>query len=194
MPLKAGEKMKNETVTTTDVRPHEADGIQECDNPLPRWWVGLFIACVVYAFIYLVYFHVMDRPDHLELYNVAMAERKALLAKESEGSGGEGLEARLASVEYAEAGKEHFTTNCVVCHKENGEGSIGPNLTDNFWIHGGTAADIIRVLEEGVLEKGMPPWKDVLGRKKIEQLTALILTWRGKNLTGKAAQGDPYSP
>lgn len=190
--------MDEENKTKTGpIRPYEVDGIQECDNPLPKWWVGLFVFGMVFAVVYLVYYHVLGKPDHIDEFNQFMADRSQAAAvansEAEEEAAGSSLEDRLASADMISAGQELFSTNCMPCHNAKGEGGIGPNLTDDMWIHGGKPEDIIHVIETGVLEKGMPPWKDVLGRKKVEQLAALIVSWRGLNLPGKAAEGEPYS-
>jgi len=86
-------------------------------------------------------------------------------------------------------------TNCKVCHLEFGEGQTGPNLTDEFWIHGGSYKDIIRTISDGVIVKGMIPWKNQLPKSKIEQVASYILTLQGTNPPNpKAPEGEKYIP
>lgn len=178
-----------------ELRPHVVDGIQEADNPLPTWWVGLFVGCVIFAVVYMTYFYILGGKSQEETFNLAMKQRVEQMKKaDASNDSGPSLEERLKSPEYVEAGLTLYTANCAPCHGPQGQGVIGPNLTDSHWIHGGSSEDIIKILEIGVLAKGMPAWKDVLGTKKIEQLTALIESWRDKNLPGKEAQGEVYEP
>ena len=92
-------------------------------------------------------------------------------------------------------GKEVWTTNCLACHGANGEGLIGPNTTDEFWIHGGSLEDIINIINIGVITKGMIPWKTVLTEEQILQVSSYILTLQGTNpANGKAPEGEKYTP
>ena len=173
-----------------NIREYVADGIEECDNPLPNWWIGLFVATILFAVGYMVSLYVLDNPDQIDKFNASVEKRQELMAKQeqemAQGSSQDSSEDQVAQAKTA------FQTNCLPCHGANGEGGIGANLTDDYWIHGGSKKDIAKIISEGVLTKGMPPWKDVLGAKKINQISDLIVSWRGKNLPGKAKEGDLY--
>lgn len=174
------------------VRPHVHDGIAEYDNPLPRWWLYGFYATIVFAIAYLSYFHIGEgRSLNDEL------ERDLALTKELEqksaAATGDDLGAKLKDPAVIAAGKDAFATNCSPCHGAAGEGKIGPNLTDKYWLHGGRPEDIVRTIADGALEKGMPAWKPVLGPTKMVELAAYIMTLQGTNPPGaKEPQGEPY--
>ncbi|MGN6542225.1 MAG: c-type cytochrome, partial [Ginsengibacter sp.] len=90
-----------------------------------------------------------------------------------------------------EAGKKIFTTTCSPCHGADGGGVVGPNLTDNYWLHGGTIHDIFRTIKNGVPEKGMKSWKDDFTPKQIAQIASFITTLKGtKPANPKEPQGD----
>ncbi len=170
---------------------HEYDGIEEADNDLPQWWLGLFYACTLFAVGYWFYYHVYNvGPLTMEAYAKELAD--------SVGEGGEvSEELLLALMEDPDAiaeGSALFVANCVVCHNAKGEGNIGPNLTDPYWIHGGSPVDIHRVIDQGVLSAGMPAWGSLLGPEKARQVTAYALTLRGTNIPGKQPQGELWSP
>lgn len=176
------------------VRPYVVDGIEEYDNPMPRWWVGLFYMTIVFAVGYLVEYHVLGGPSLAEVHQNALDEEKAKRATEAQtASRGEGLAVKLHTSEAIAAGKEIFATNCAPCHGANGEGNIGPNLTDAFWLHGGKDEDVLKTIREGVGDKGMPPWGPVLGEQKVLQVAAFILSLQGSNPAGaKAPQGEKF--
>ncbi len=179
------------------LRPLEADGIQEFDNELPRWWVGLFYITVIVGVIYGINLHFFGGKTLIDTYTDAQQSVES--SSETNATSEAGVTEE--TVDLAEAvkleenialGKEVFDVNCVPCHLKDGGGSIGPNLTDNYWIHGGSAEAIHTVIANGVPEKGMPPWKPILGEKKVIAATAYLLTLKGTTPeTPKAPQGDP---
>ena len=169
---------------------HEYDGIEEADNALPTWWVVTFIVSTVFAAAYWLIvqeFHLVPSP-HEELAAI-QSERSARIGEVSEA---ELLTASQSSAAVA-AGKQAFTTNCVACHGVNAEGTIGPNLTDPNWLHGGAPAQIFSTIRDGVPAKGMPSWGAILGQDAVKALAAYVLTLRGTNVPGKPPQGDVYS-
>jgi cytochrome c oxidase cbb3-type subunit 3 len=92
-------------------------------------------------------------------------------------------------------GKEVWTTNCLACHGANGEGLIGPNMTDEYWIHGGSLEDIVHIINVGVITKGMIPWEAVLTKEQVLQVSSYLLTMQGtKPANGKAPEGELYIP
>ncbi|HET9955188.1 MAG TPA: cbb3-type cytochrome c oxidase N-terminal domain-containing protein, partial [Polyangiaceae bacterium] len=172
---------------------HEYDGIREYDNPLPRWWVLLFWGSFWFALAYILTFHVFDRaPSVKQSYEAEMrvvAEERAQAALREKVS-----EESLAKLTgpAVEAGKGIFQARCVQCHAAEGQGLIGPNLTDNSWIHGqGTLMDIYKTVSEGVLAKGMPAWGLQLRPDELRQVVAFVGSIRGKNVPGKAPEGTP---
>lgn len=164
---------------------HEYDGIEEADNDLPKWWLFIFYASVAFAIFYWFYYHeygVGLSPE--EEYAAAMLERA-----------GDEVSAELLTMlsedeASVSAGQELFQANCVACHGAQGEGQIGPNLTDPYWIHPGDPMGIYRTIDEGVLDKGMPPWGGPLGPQGMKNVTAYVLSIRDQNLQGKEPQGE----
>lgn len=146
----------------------EADGIEEYDNPLPAWWLGLFYVTILFAVVYTIDYHFVSDRSQEKLYLVEMAQA----AERWPASGP--VAAGPVTPEMVAAGKEVFATNCVACHGAELQGGIGPDLTDAEWIHGGTIDAITRVVTEGVAAKGMPGWGPVLGPDKVGKVAAYV--------------------
>ena len=168
---------------TKEVRllDHEADGIKELDNLLPRWWVWLFYITIVFAVIYLVYYHVLGMGDlqiaafEKEWERGEAIQRKAIAAfEESLGT----LEPSPDPAVQAQ-GQETFTKLCAPCHRNDAGGLVGPNLTDDYWIHGSNYVDTLKVILNGVPEKGMLTWRGVLKPSEIQAVASYIYTLRG---------------
>jgi cytochrome c oxidase cbb3-type subunit III len=175
------------------IRDHEFDGIQEFDNKLPNWWLFILYGSIVFALGYWLVFHtfkIIDLP--VAKYNKEMiAVADAQLAEAMKG--GISNESLLMMVEMPESvneGKALFKQNCVVCHLEKGQGIIGPNLTDNYWIHGADPVDIHRIVTNGVLDKGMVAWGSQLGPKRVNKIVSYVLTLKNTNVPGKAPEGE----
>jgi len=185
-----------------EVRPFEADGIQEYDNQLPEWWLWLFFVSSLIGIAYGAYLHVSGGETLIQAYNqtqTEMAEQQAELEKvaaesnagEAGGEGGTDISAMVGNEDAIAAGKVVYDTYCLPCHAADGGGSIGPNLTDNYWLHGNTPEAVLKTIAEGVPEKGMVAWKPVVGMKKVAQVTAFILTLQGTTPANpKAPQGE----
>jgi cytochrome c oxidase cbb3-type subunit III len=171
---------------------HDYDGIKELNNPSPYWVLFLFMATVGFSLFYAVhYFGYPDNgKDQVSEYNQQMAAAGKQQADQNQ-SQNKGI--ALTDKEVAEEGTRLFTSKgCIACHGTKGEGNaIGPNLTDSFWIHGCKQADVIKVIAEGVPEKGMTPFKSLMTEVQIKSITAYILgTLVGSNPpNGKAPQG-----
>ena len=173
---------------------HVYDGIEELDHSLPKWWVNLFYLTIVFSAGYFAYYEMGEGPTILTEYErsknqtelLAFAETQAIpQATEDE------LRALLKNTGKLKLGREIFLAKCASCHGNLGEGGIGPNLTDDYWIHGGKMTDIAKTISEGVLDKGMPPWKAVLKPEEVQTVTAFIKSIRGTNPPhAKGPQGD----
>lgn len=158
----------------------EADGIEEYDNPLPDWWLGLFIFTIIWAFGYTLEYHFISDRSQIDAYQAEIAaaeekwpEQEAVVELDPESIA---------------AGGELFAANCVACHQADLSGGIGPNLVDDEWIHGSSAEQIVTTITEGVPEKGMVAWGPILGPEKIGHLTAYILSKQPDGGAGGAAQ------
>lgn len=173
---------------------HEYDGIVEYDNPMPKWWVWSFWASFWFSLAYLFHYWIGNGTSIAEDYRAEAAEIAAIEAKQAlaEDVSEESLGRLLADANSVAAGKAVFVARCVACHLEQGQGAIGPNLTDANWIHGrGTLLDIHHVVSEGVLQKGMPAWSRQLTPTELRQVVAFVGTLRGTKVPGKAPEGDP---
>lgn len=178
---------------------HEYDGISELDNHLPPWWLALFYGSIIFAVVYLFRFHVLETaPLSKEEFEQEMAQAKLeveayrkQMAMSIDESNVEMSEAH----EDLAAGKEVFTSNCVTCHGPKGEGLVGPNLTDKYWIHGGDVKSIFKTVKYGVPEKGMRAWQDMLSPQQMAQVSSYILSLQGtKPPNAKEPQGELYEP
>jgi cytochrome c oxidase cbb3-type subunit 3 len=177
------------------VREHIYDGIQEYDNKLPNWWLFILYASIAFSVAYWLVFHtfsVFDLP-------VAVYEKEMVTAQEAQLARmaemeltDETLNLMAASESKVSEGHDLFQTYCTVCHLEQGQGLVGPNLTDNAWIHGGAPLDIYNTITNGVLSKGMAAWGNQLGPTRVQSVTAYVLTLRDTQVAGKAPEGDPY--
>jgi cytochrome c oxidase cbb3-type subunit III len=167
---------------------HDYDGIREFDNRLPNWWLATLFLAMIYAYGYFFYYHVFDGPGLVATYN---AEQAAAAAREAAAPVDDNVILALAADKDLMTNKAMplFQTQCVACHKADGSGQIGPNLTDNFWIHGNKPSEIYNTISKGVAAKGMPTWGPVLGAERVRMMAAYVTTLKGKNLPGKAPEG-----
>ncbi len=173
---------------------HEYDGIHELDNPLPSWWLMTFYITIVFAAIYFAHYILGDGPTLKEELNKEMAARELLLWQKPKTTlpSEEKLLAMAKDPEKIKNGAVVFQAKCVSCHGSKGEGMIGPNLTDNFWIHGkGTLTDITQDIQGGFAEKGMPAWGAVLKEDELYSVASYIYSLKGsKPANAKAPQGE----
>ncbi|MBF0491337.1 MAG: c-type cytochrome [Deltaproteobacteria bacterium] len=174
---------------------HEYDGIKELDNPLPRWWLAGFYLAIIFAIFYMNYYFLGNGRTLKEEFDRAKAENnlKILASRPKEGPIDEKkLEALLADTKQVAQGKAVFEKNCSPCHGAQGQGIIGPNLTDEYWIHGkGKLSDILKVVSEGVKEKGMPTWGAILKPDELNQVVVYVKSLKGSNPANpKAPQGE----
>lgn len=146
----------------------ESDGIEEYDNRLPTWWLGLFYLSMIWGVAYAVHYHFIGHRSQAGDYD---AEMSAAAAQWPEPTGPMQVE---VTPELIAAGEQTFMGTCVACHGADLHGGIGPDLTDDVWIHGGTMEAITRTITEGVLDKGMPAWGHVLGPQKVAEVAAYV--------------------
>lgn len=170
------------------------DGIEEYDNALPNWWLWLFYLTIIFSVGYFAYYEFGPGLGSEALLKQSMAELdqiKLAAQKERAAQGGPVVDVVALSKDPAHvaAGAALFQAKCGVCHGQKGEGMVGPNLTDNFWIHGGSVEEVRAVIENGVLDKGMLAWKGVLKDSEIADSMAYLWSIRSTNVAGKAAEG-----
>jgi cytochrome c oxidase cbb3-type subunit 3 len=177
---------------------HDYDGIKELDNHLPPWWKWMFYATIAYAFIYFGYFTVWKiGPNQYEKYDKKIAllqVQKAEYLASAANSVDENTVTLLTDASMLANGKNTFIANCATCHGELGEGKIGPNLTDEFWIHGGSIKDIFTTVKYGVANK-MIPWQDQLLPSEMSEVASYVASLKGSNPPNALApQGELYTP
>jgi cytochrome c oxidase cbb3-type subunit 3 len=174
---------------------HRYDGdIEEHDNRLPRWWLYTLYGAIAFSFFY--WFgeqKVQAWRTPRESYEVAMREERLAQARAGGGKAPspEALAGLAHDAEVVARGKALFASTCSPCHGPAGGGGIGPNLTDEFWLHGGKPENIFACVHDGVPAKGMPSWGPQLGAEKVTTLTAFVLSIRNTHAPdGKAPQGE----
>jgi len=176
---------------------HEYDGIREYDNPLPRWWVWIFAGSFWFSLAYFFHYHISPRGVSVAAaYEADVAEARENDAKANlaQPVSEESLGKLMADPALMKDAQALFGLRCGACHGDKAQGLIGPNLTDNAWIHGqGTLTDIFSVIDQGVLAKGMPAWSKQLSPIEVRKLAAFVGTQRGKAVPGKALEGGNVS-
>ena len=176
---------------------HEYDGIRELDNSLPPWWVAMFYITIFAGVVYFAYYHVTgtglssQEACELEMEEAAQAV-EAYLAKQADTVDETNVE-MIADENEIALGESLYQANCAACHGALGEGGVGPNLTDEYWIHGGSIKDVFKIIKYGVPEKGMISWKTQLRPTDMHKVSSFIMTLKGTNPpNGKEPQGDIY--
>ncbi len=176
---------------------HEYDGIQELNNALPGWWLWLFYITIIFSAVYLVNLFVLGNMDKQSVeYDKEMAAAAIELGdRQEEQVLDQNTVVLLTDEASMKAGKEIYDKHCLVCHLSKGEGLVGPNLTDQYWIHGGSIGDLFEIITVGVPSKGMISWKDQLTPLHIQQVGSFILGLQGTNPPNqKEPQGELYIP
>ncbi|WP_010520772.1 cbb3-type cytochrome c oxidase N-terminal domain-containing protein [Aquimarina agarivorans] len=174
---------------------HNYDGIQELDNNLPPWWVYGFYATIVFALIYMVRYHVFDGANQANEYEYEIAKAKIAIEeykKTAKNLMDVNTVELLTNASDLKSGKTIFMEKCVACHKADGGGGIGPNLTDPNWILGGGIKNVFRTISEGGRpSKGMVAWKTELKPLEMAQVASYVLSLQGTTpVDPKEAQGD----
>jgi len=176
---------------------HNYDGIRELDNRLPPWWLYGFYVCIIFAAIYLYRYHVAHSAplsgEELKIEMTKAEADKQEYLKRAGNSVDENTVKLLTDAKDLDAAKAIFTTICAACHKPDGGGLVGPNLTDDYWLHGGSIKDIFKTIKYGWPEKGMQSWKDNYTPLQIAQLASYVKSLHGtKPANPKEPQGTLY--
>ncbi len=180
------------------VMEHEFDGITELNNPTPGWFMVLFYGSIIFAVVYFLNYEVFGFGPNQEQEYVAETEQAALdkeafLLNPANAKSAVNENNMVLSTDQAvlTAGAALYASRCTPCHGEHGEGIVGPNLTDEYWIHGGDVKDVFKTIKYGVPEKGMIAWEKSLSAQQISDITNYVMSLQGTNPAGaKAAQGD----
>lgn len=181
----------------TDVlTTHSYDGIQEYDNPMPFWWKAIFVVTVIWSPIYVVGIemgYINTYEMNLEAEVVENNALRQTIEKEAPKIDEAMMVAAFKDDAMVAHGSKVFASTCASCHGQKGEGLIGPNLTDKFWIHGGAPMDVHKVIVDGIADKGMPPWGSVLSSEDQVNVVAFIHSIQGTTPeNAKEAQGEEY--
>ena len=179
---------------------HDFDGIQELDNGMPPMLKYIFVATILFAVYYWVDYHVLEAsPLQIAEYENQLREgeiQKAEYLKKAGASVDENTVTLLADASMLDAGAKIYTTNCVACHGDKGQGGVGPNLTDKFWLHGGDIKSVFKTIKYGIPDKGMRAWQSEIKPADMQAVSSYIL----KNMAntnvagGKAPQGEEFVP
>lgn len=175
---------------------HNYDGIRELDNITPPWFIAGFAATILFAAVYLYRFHIAESALTQE-QELAIEMKDAQILQDSllklEGNKVDENSVAMLDATGIAAGKKLYDMNCVACHGDKGQGGVGPNMTDNYYIHGGSIKDVFKSIKYGWVEKGMKAWKDDFSPTQIAQLSSYVESLKGTNPPGaKEKQGELY--
>ena len=181
------------------IQGHSYDGIQEYDNPMPGWWVWIFVGSVFFAVFYVLGINVFGFIDTYEekldtsLEELASVRAAYAAAQPAFNVDEATIGAYIGDPEKIAAGAVNYASVCAACHGDVGQGLIGPNLTDEYWIKGNTNVDIFTNISKGSLEKGMPPWEGAFSPEQRAELVAFVRSLEGTNPPdAKAPEGEKH--
>lgn len=174
---------------------HEYDGIRELDNNLPPWWKYMFYGTIIFAFIYIIRFHITGSGDlQIAEYNAEMlaaSEAKADALENGEEQITEDNVTLLVDIDAITRGANIYKGNCATCHGALAEGLVGPNLTDEYWIHGGGISNVFKSIKYGIPAKGMIAWQSQFSPTQMQQIASYVISLQGSNPTNaKDPQGE----
>jgi cytochrome c oxidase cbb3-type subunit 3 len=172
---------------------HEYDGIKELDNPLPGWWLATFYITIVFAVLYYGYYEIGGGPTVAQELAKEQSTDDLERRKTPPPAGPTEDELKAIAVDSSAQGrgKAVYTARCASCHGPAGGGLIGPNLTDRYWIHGGSVAAVYKTIHDGVLDKGMPGWGAMMKGDELKDVLAYVWSLKGQNVAGgKPPQGN----
>ena len=177
---------------------HDYDGIRELDNVLPPWWVNLFYATIIFGLVYIVRFHVVNDYTQAEEFDQEVALANIEIEKNKAANPVEEVTVDkvtlLTDAESLAKGKEIFVNACAACHKADGGGVVGPNLTDEFWINGGGIKNVFKLIAEGSKNNPtMVGWAKTLGTKEVQKVSSYVISLQGTKPAGaKPAEGEKW--
>ena len=177
---------------------HDYDGIRELDNVLPPWWVNLFYATIIFGLVYIVRFHVVNDYTQAQEFDQEVALANIEIEKNKAANPVEEVTVDkvtlLTDAESLAKGKEIFVNACAACHKADGGGVVGPNLTDEFWINGGGIKNVFKLIAEGSKNNPtMVGWAKTLGTKEVQKVASYVVSLQGTKPAGaKPAEGEKW--
>lgn len=177
------------------IMDHEYDGIQELDNPTPAWFMGLFYITIAFGVCYILIYHVFGfgqlQYDEYKTEMAVAAKEKAIYLAKSANRVDENTVKLETDAATLAAGQAVFKQSCVPCHGDHAQGVVGPNLTDDYWLHGGKIKDVFKTIKYGVTAKGMPTWEKQLSPKQIADVANYVKSLHGTNpANAKEPQGE----
>lgn len=178
---------------------HSYDGIRELDNNLPPWWLIGFYLSMLFAIVYVFRYHITgNAPLQIEEYKLELAEaekaREEYLKNAADLVDETNVVVLTDEIKLKEGGKI-YNEKCAVCHLKDGGGLVGPNLSDEYWLHGGDVKDIFTTIKYGITGKGMREWKSEIGAADMQKVASYILSFQGTTPANpKDAEGDLYKP
>lgn len=183
------------------MKGHKYDGIREYDNPMPGWWLGIFALTIVWSVVYFLGIEVFGFVNTYE-DDLAASQQELAAIREAYAASGSSFETDAAALAayaddpaMAEAGAGPYASFCAACHGDQGQGLIGPNLSDPYWIHGGSPEEVYTVIRDGVPAQGMPAWNGALSDEQQAQVMAFVLALQGTDPPNpKEPQGDLVEP
>jgi len=173
---------------------HDFDGIKELDSKIPPWFSWLFIITIIFAAYYMIDYHIIGSgqvqyEEYSQEVQIASLEREALI--KSGAFVNEETVTLLTDASGLSSGKAIFEANCIACHAADGGGIVGPNLTDDYWIHGGGIKNVFKVIKYGVVEKGMIAWQTQLNPNQMQEVSSYVLSLHGTTPAApKAPEGE----
>lgn len=176
---------------------HNYDGIRELDNITPPWFIAGFVASILFALIYIYRYDIAhSAPSQLEEYTAEVNEAKIIQDSllKLEGNKVDENSVAMLGADGIASGAKVYAMNCLACHGNKGQGGVGPNLTDDYWIHGGNIQDVFKSIKYGWVEKGMKSWKDDFSPTQIAQLASFVKSLKGTHPAGaKEKQGELFT-
>ncbi len=183
------------------VLDHEIDGIREYDNPLPGWLMAIWWGALLFSALYICFYALAFGPSTMQAeYRGQEVIDRARTQSYYDANPmvpptAEELLAGVTDDAILLKAEDRFVRNCASCHGDVGQGLIGPNLTDEYWLHGGQVTQIFNTLVKGVPTKGMPPWGRALSPEDLSALVSYIRSLQGSNpADAKAQEGDLVKP
>lgn len=176
---------------------HNYDGITELDNNLPPWWKYMFYACIVFAFVYIIRYHVtgdgkLQGAEYIAEMEMAAAEKETMMANATDLITEDNVTYVIDASALAK-GQAIYQGNCATCHGQLAEGGAGPNLTDEYWLHGGGINNVFKSIKYGIPAKGMIAWQSQFSPSQMQKVASYVLSLQGsKPANGKPPQGEKY--